>query len=389
MRWERARRRIPQLADVAVVDLLGGCTSAVDREVLERLFDLAHIGNWSAPTLLRRADQARRVLATRHSDQPIRLSQVRAELGNIWQSRIVAHVLDDCGQLIHDSDSRAQQWIDRRTATLPAGFRDEVRAWLLALHDGEPRARPRAEATLHAYFARVHPVLIAWAPARPHLREVTREDVSAVLKTLTGHRRNGTFVALRSLFGFAKRHRLIFSDPTRRLHAGRAPHRSILPMTTEQVDTVTATAITPLQRVIVALVAVYAARATALRHLLLDDIDLSARRIRIGATSHLLTEFTYAVVTEWLGHRHENWPHTPNRHVIVSRDSVLGTAPVSDYHLTWNLGLLGIDLEQIRADRVLQEALSLGSDPLHLAQAFGLSDKTAVEYATIARTLAE
>ncbi|MFI6368812.1 IS3 family transposase [Nocardia sp. NPDC050630] len=50
---------------------------------------------------------------------------------------------------------------------------------------------------------------------------------------------------------------------------------------------------------------------------------------------------------------------------------------------------LGIDLEQIRADRVLQEALSLGSDPLHLAQAFGLSDKTAVEYATIARTLAE
>ncbi|WP_282779374.1 hypothetical protein [Nocardia sp. CC201C] len=68
---------------------------------------------------------------------------------------------------------------------------------------------------------------------------------------------------------------------------------------------------------------------------------------------------------------------------------MLGTAPAFDYHLTWPLGLLGIDLEQIRADRVLQEALSLGSDPLHLAQAFGLSDKTAVEYAMIARTLAE
>ncbi|WP_282779376.1 hypothetical protein [Nocardia sp. CC201C] len=58
-------------------------------------------------------------------------------------------------------------------------------------------------------------MLIGWAPTRPHLREVTREDVSVVLKTLTGHRRNGTLVALRSLFGFAKRHRLIFSDPTR------------------------------------------------------------------------------------------------------------------------------------------------------------------------------
>jgi hypothetical protein len=75
--------------------------------------------------------------------------------------------------------------------------------------------------------------------------------------------------------------------------------------------------------------------------------------------------------------------------MIVNRDSVLGSGPVDDYHLTWNLSLLGIQLEQIRADRVLQEALSIDSDPLHLAHAFGLSERTAVDYSMIARTLTE
>lgn len=131
------------------------------------------------------------------------------------------------------------RWTNRRTGALPTEFRGEVRAWLVALHEGDARARPRAEATLHAYYSRLRPVLIGWAPTRSHLREVTRDDVSAVLKTMTGHRRTGTFVALRSLFRFAKRCRLIFVDPTRRLHSGRAPRRAVLPMTAEQVDIVT------------------------------------------------------------------------------------------------------------------------------------------------------
>ncbi|GAA5076460.1 hypothetical protein [Nocardia iowensis] len=83
------------------------------------------------------------------------------------------------------------------------------------------------------------------------------------------------------------------------------------------------------------------------------------------------------------------WPRTSNPHLIVSRDSVLNIAPVSDYHLIWNLGLLGIELEHIRSDRILREALSTNADPLHLALTFGLSAPTAVSYATLARTLTE
>ncbi|WP_458689812.1 hypothetical protein [Nocardia tengchongensis] len=160
-------------------------------------------------------------------------------------------------------------------------------------------------------------------------------------------------------------------------------------MTDHQVHSVTATAVTPLQRVVVALVAVYAIRGSAMRNLLLDDVDLAGSRILLAGTTHRLTEFTHAVLTDWLAYRHQRWPHTSNPHVIVSRDTALNSEPVEAHHLTWHLSLLGIELEQIRADRVLTEALATDAGPLHLATTFGLSDKTTIDYAAIARTLSE
>jgi hypothetical protein len=40
-------------------------------------------------------------------------------------------------------------------------------------------------------------------------------------------------------------------------------------------------------------------------------------------------------------------------------------------------------------DRQLEEALAHGPDPLHLAEVFGLSEKTAIRYANSARALLE
>ena len=42
---------------------------------------------------------------------------------------------------------------------------------------------------------------------------------------------------------------------------------------------------------------------------------------------------------------------------------------------------------RLRADRQLEEALTCGADPLHLAAVFGIDDNTAIRYATIARQL--
>jgi len=55
----------------------------------------------------------------------------------------------------------------------------------------------------------------------------------------------------------------------------------------------------------------------------------------------------------------ERQPHTPNRHVLVSAVTAAGTAPVSDYYLTWHLLLRGVQLEQIRGDRVLPAAVAV------------------------------
>jgi hypothetical protein len=51
--------------------------------------------------------------------------------------------------------------------------------------------------------------------------------------------------------------------------------------------------------------------------------------------------------------------------------------------------LRGVQLEQIRGDRVLHEALAVRADPLHLAAVFHLSSATAIAYADIARSLLE
>ena len=140
---------------------------------------------------------------------------------------------------------------------------------------------------------------------------------------------------------------------------------------------------------VVALVAVHAARATAIRMLALDDIDLTARRVRIDGHVEPLSELVHRAVVAWLEHRQRTWPRTPNRHLLISEASATGTGPVSDFFLSFHLLLRGVHLEHIRGDRVVQEALAVGADPLHLAEAFRLSAWTAVTYAHIARSLLE
>ena len=46
-------------------------------------------------------------------------------------------------------------------------------------------------------------------------------------------------------------------------------------------------------------------------------------------------------------------------------------------------------LERLRVDRQLEEALTHGPDPLHLAAVFGLDQKTAIRYAAAAHQLLE
>lgn len=181
-----------------------------------RAVEIAEAEGWRTSSLHNVVSDLRGVLVGLEVGEAVRSSQLRAATGRSMGSRIAraARVLDDLDLLVVDTATTMRAWVDRNCAVLPAGFRADVRAWLLVLTEGGPRARPRSPATAYAYLGRVRPHLLTWSSTREHLREVTPADVKAVLDQLLGHRRVGTFVALRSLFGFAKRQRMVFRDPT-------------------------------------------------------------------------------------------------------------------------------------------------------------------------------
>ena len=156
-------------------------------------------------------------------------------------------------------------------------------------------------------------------------------------------------------------------------------------MIAEDIRAVEQAAVTPAQRLAIALAAVHAARPKAIRELTLDDIDLPSRRITLAGHRQRLGELTRHALLAWLGYRYATWPDTANRHVLVSRISALGTRPVSPDYLDKHQ-LHGISLEQIRRDRILQEALASGADPVHLALVFNIDHTNAMAYANVAAT---
>jgi hypothetical protein len=144
--------------------------------------------------------------------------------------------------------------------------------------------------------------------------------------------------------------------------------------------------VTPAQRLAITLAAVHAARPKAIRELTLDDIDLPSRRITLAGHQQPLGDLTRSALLAWLEYRRLTWPDTANRHVLISRISALGTRPVSPDYLDKHQPR-GISLERIRRDRILQEALATGADPLHLSLVFNIDHTDAMAYANAARNL--
>jgi hypothetical protein len=288
---------------------------------------------------------------------------------------------------LHDDTTPAiRGWIEQRTAELPAAFADAVQAWLLVLLDGDVRARPRAPSSIYVYFGSVRPLLQTWAPTRAHLREITASDITTALDTLRGWPRRNALAALRSLFRFARKRRLVFIDPTARITLSSL-ERHLLPMTDAQIRAVESATRTPPQRLVVALAAVQAARLGSIRELVLDDLDLPNRRITLAGHTQRLGDLTHQALRIWLAQRRDRWPSSPNRHVLISPRTALGNGPVSRTYLHRHLLGDGVDLDQIRGDRVLHEALTVGPDPLHLALVFNLSHSAASRYAFAAQNL--
>ena len=131
----------------------------------------------------------------------------------------------------------------------------------------------------------------------------------------------------------------------------------------------------------------HAARPKTIRELHLGDVDLGNRRLVITGRARPLDNLTASLLLAWLTHRGRRWPGTANPHLIINQQTAMTTRAVSENWLTGSCRGLTATLERLRVDRQLEEALTCGADPLHLAAVFGTGDTTAIKYATIARQL--
>jgi hypothetical protein len=294
-----------------------------------------------------------------------------------------AEILELAGLLHDDRVPSFTSLIRARLALLPAPMAADVGHWLRTRSEGSPRSRPRHQDTVRMNLNRVQPLLLEWAGHHSHLREVTTAE------PLSGSRRRQTLTALRSLFRHAKTAGTIFRDPASGIRIGQRPLILLQPLQPEDISQATAAAATPAARLAIALAAVHAARPKTIRELHLADIDLGNRRLAITSQARPLDDLTRHLLLAWLRHRHHRWPGTANPHLIINQQTAMTTRAVSENWLTETCRGLTATLERLRADRQLEEALTCGPDPLHLAAVFGVDDTTAIRYATIARQLLE
>ncbi|MGX1127878.1 hypothetical protein RKD49_000068 [Streptomyces glaucescens] len=120
---------------------------------------------------------------------------------------------------------------------------------------------------------------------------------------------------------------------------------------------------------------------------MLDDIDLGHRRLTIAGRARPLDDLTLKLLTDWLDHRRRLWPSTAHLHLLINNQTVNTTSRTSNHWISAPMRGQDATLERLRVDRQLEEALTHGPDPLHLAEVFGLDEKTAMRYADSARTL--
>lgn len=348
--------------------------------------DLGIAHDWGAAITNWCLDGLVTLLAGRPAGERVPLSEVRTRPHRlVSRGRLVA-VLSHFDLLDDDTDPAIRAWIERVTSELPPGFAEPSQHWLSTLLVGGPRARPRSPKTLYSYFGPIRPLLAHWSSVYDHLREVTRADVDTALRPFQGNQRHGLVKALRSLFRHAKKNGFIFSDPTAGVKAQPAD-QDILPITDDEVRRIEHFASEPLERLVVALSVEHACRTSVIRNLTLDDIDLPNRRITLAGHNQRLGGLTNKALATWLDHRRARWPHTPNRHVLLTTKTALRTTPVSPSSLKESLRDNGFTIERLRADRILHEALTAGPDPLHLSLVFGISHNTARRYTTVAERL--
>lgn len=380
---------LPRTYRPAVVDLRS--RAAPDNPWLAWALHLAHTVSEARgfdPAVHRALNRNLVMLLATHVDgDRVRASEFHRVIRN--HGGALVHVIDVLAvmDVLHDDRPRVfDTWLAAKIEPMAPGIAEQARHWANVLRHGGPRRRARCPATAMCYLNAVRPALLAWSSTHDHLREVTRGDVIDFLDSVAPIPRMGALTALRSLFAWTTRERVIFRNPARGIRGAARVDPVRQRLSDDDISRTVGAARTPQARLCVTLAAVHAARTGQIRALHLDDVDLGNGRITIAGTPRPLDDLTRRVLLDWLRHRAGRWPSTANPHLLISKTTALRHGPVSAGFII-DLRGMPASLERLRIDRQLEEALAQAGDPLALAAMFGIAESTAITYAINARRL--
>jgi hypothetical protein len=309
---------------------------------------------------------------------PITFSEARLLNQLSMQSvQSVVEVLGDVGMLDDDRPPPLRDWFARHTTGLPDPMASELQQWFLVMRDGSttaPRSRPRQAASTRQAVAAVIPALRTWAADGHHsLREITREDITAVLTTDAEQRRK-TVTGLRSMFRLLKARHVVFVNPATRVRA--EPPTATVPLPIDLCIVRDALASSdPTRSALAALVAYHAPRVQHLRELRTTDVHDG--RMVIAGRAVLLAAPVRERLGAMLSDRAGRWPATANPYLFINQYTAARTCPVST---PWISATLGVPAKAARDDRILHEALATQGDVRQLCELFGIGVASALRY---------
>lgn len=348
---------------------------------------IAELRGWPPRTLGSVGRGIRILCAVHRPGERIRASTIAQLTHTAVPASHVLEVFEDLEIFLDDRPDALDTWCTEHLASLAADIRAELDTWVKILRHGTPRRGPRAQATIGTYLRNILPFLTEYAAKYTTLRQVTRDDITNWLAHRPYRAHDAT--ALRSLFRTLKAERLVFANPMRGINGGKPATTIPTSLTTDEVEFVAQAARQdPALRVVVALAGIHALPARRIRSMLLGEVDLPGRRLDPEGLDRPLDNYTAEAITDYLAHRHRRWPNSTNPHLLISRNTATTTAAVGTFWMDKLVKELPVGVDRLRQDRILEEALANGADPLHLAHVFSLGTRTSLRYTSAVATSA-
>ncbi len=307
---------------------------------------------------------------------PIRRSDVMllSEIG--ISAKAVGDVLEEAGMLEEDRQPPVVRWFEMKTAGLPDDMRRELTVWFDTKRLGRtspPRFAPRADGTIKSQLAFAMPALKAWAATHSSLREISRDDIRAVLPA-SGSPRATMLQGLRSIFRVLKALQLVFVNPTTHMSVPKAQMTAPAPIDLSLLRQAL-NSTDPARAALAGLLGFHALRSWQLRALQLSD--LQGGRLFLDSHTVVLADPVRQRLDAYLDQRMAEFPNSVNPHLFIHYRNAGDTRPVTQ---SWLHKKLQMSPLSIRQDRILDEAHATAGDVRQVCDLFGVSIATALRY---------